>query len=207
MEQLLNLKDAMHFLNVSKSTLHRWDKQGKLVPIRTIGKHRRYRLCDLQKFAGIDSETVDDKQTDIRVVTYSRCSSTDQKQHGDIERQSMRNVEYAVKKGYNIVEIIKDCGSGINDKRKGFMKLCNLVVSHKIDRVIIEHKDRLTRFQYNLIEFFFNNNGVEIEIIDKKETTYQDELVNDMMMLLASFSGKLYSMRGKQNKKLKKNKQ
>ena len=118
----------------------------------------------------------------------------------------MRNVEYAVKKGYNIVEIIKDCGSGINDKRKGFMKLCNLVVSHMIDRVIIEHKDRLTRFQYNLIEFFFNNNGVEIEIIDKKETTYQDELVNDMMMLLASFSGKLYSMRGKQNKKLKKNK-
>ena len=106
MEQLLNLKDAMHFLNVSKSTLHRWDKQGKLVPIRTIGKHRRYRLCDLQKFASIDSETVDDKQTDIRVVTYSRCSSTDQKQHGDIERQLMRNVEYAVKKGYNIVEII-----------------------------------------------------------------------------------------------------
>ena len=59
-------------------------------------------------------------------------------------------------------------GSGLNDKRKGFIKLCNLVVNGKINKVVIEHKDRLTRFQYNLIEFFFNSYGVEIELLDKK---------------------------------------
>ena len=66
-------------------------------------------------------------------------------------------------------------GSGLNDKRKGFTKLCNLVVNKKIDKVIIEHKDRLTRFQYNLIEFFFKSYGVEIELLDKKEYTEQDD--------------------------------
>ena len=98
-------------------------------------------------------------------------------------------------------------GSGINDKRKGFVKLCNLVVNQDIDKVVIEHKDRLTRFQYNLIEFFFNSYGVQIELVDKTEYTEQQELVNDMMMLLASFSGKMYSARAKENiKKRKDNK-
>lgn len=82
-----------------------------------------------------------------------------------------------------------------------------MVVNKKISKVIIEHKDRLTRFQYNLIEFFFNSYGVEFELLDKKEYTEQEELVNDMMMLIASFSGRLYSARAKENrKKLKNNK-
>lgn len=72
------------------------------------------------------------------------------------------------------------------------------------DNVEIEHKDRLTRFQYNLIEFFFNSYGVEIELLDKNEYTEQEELVNDMMMLIASFSGRLYSARAKENAKERK---
>ena len=85
-----------------------------------------------------------------------------------------------------------------------FVKLCKLVISQQIDKVIIEHKDRLTRFQYNLIEMFFNSYNVEIELTDKKEYNEQEELVNDMMMLIASFSGRLYSARAKENKKKQK---
>ena len=74
----------------------------------------------------------------------------------------------------------------------------------KINKVVIEHKDRLTRFQYNLIELFFNSYGVEIELLDKNEYTEQEELFNDMMMLIASFSGRLYSARAKENAKKRK---
>ena len=52
METLLSLKDAMSYLHVCKSTLHRWDREGKLVPLKTPGGHRRYKLSDLQKFIG-----------------------------------------------------------------------------------------------------------------------------------------------------------
>ncbi len=83
--------------------------------------------------------------------------------------------------------IIKDMGSGINDKRKGFVKLCKLITDKKINKVVIEHKDRLTRFQYNLIEFFFNSYGVDIELTDKKEYTEQEELVNDMILTYEFF--------------------
>lgn len=201
MEKLITLKEAMDYLHVSKSTLHRWDKKNKLKTYKTSGGHRRYKLEDLKTLCG--EKLNEDKQnnTEIKVVTYARCSTSDQKQHDDIDKQSQRLNEYAVKKGYKIEYIIKDIGSGLNDKRKGFVKLCNLVMNKQIDKVVIEHKDRLTRFQYNLIEMFFNSYDVEIELVDKKEYTQQEELVNDMMMLIVSFSGKLYSIRAKENKK------
>lgn len=204
MDKLLTLQEAKNVLNVSKSTLQRWDNSGKLVALRTEGGHRRYKLSDIENILGIVNNKEEDNK-EIVVATYARCSTPDQKAHGDIERQSMRLFEYCAKNKYKVEHIIKDMGSGLNDKRKGFVKLCNLVVNKKIDKVIIEHKDRLTRFQYNLIEFFFNSYGVEIELLDKKEYTEQEELVNDMMMLIASFSGRLYSARAKENRKKLKN--
>lgn len=206
MEKLMNLKEAMEYLHASKSSMHRWDKEGKLIPFRTSGGHRRYKLTDLQEFSGehVDCEQIINDNSNIIAATYARCSTSDQKQHGDIDRQSQRLSEYCANKKYKVEHIIKDMGSGINDKRKGFVKLCKLVVEKKINKVVIEHKDRLTRFQYNLIEFFFNSYGVDIELTDKKEYAEQEELVNDMMMLIASFSGRLYSARAKENAKKRK---
>ena len=200
----MNLKEAMEYLHASKSSMHRWDREGKLMPLRTSGGHRRYRLKDLQEFSGECSCGGNVNSSDVIVATYARCSTSDQKQHGDIERQSQRLSEYCAKEKYKVEYIIKDMGSGINDKRKGFVKLCKLVTEKKINKVVIEHKDRLTRFQYSLIEFFFNSYGVEIELTDKKEYTEQEELVNDMIMLIASFSGRLYSARAKENAKKRK---
>lgn len=198
MKNLLNMKETMNYLNVSKITLQRWDNSGKLKAVRTSGGHRRYKLSDLEKFIGEYNDEENDYK-DVIVATYARCSTSDQKQHGDIDRQSQRLSEYCAKKKYKVEYIIKDMGSGINDKRKGFVKLCKLVTEKKINKIVIEHKDRLTRFQYNLIEFFFNSYGVDIELTDNKEYTEQEELVNDMMMLIASFSGRLYSTRAKEN--------
>ena len=204
MNKLLTLKETETLLNVSKSTLQRWDKSGKLKALRTEGGHRRYKESEILNLIGIEETDGEDKQNSVIVATYARCSTSDQKSHGDIDRQSERLVEYSVKHKYKIEHIIKDMGSGLNDKRKGFVKLCKLVIDKKINKIIIEHKDRLTRFQYNLIEMFFKSYGVEIELVDKKEYTEQEELVNDMMMLIASFSGRLYSARAKENSRKRK---
>lgn len=201
MDKLLTLKETEHLLNVSKSTLQRWDNSGKLVALRTEGGHRRYKQSDIERLIGENSNETTDKSDEVIVATYARCSTQDQKARGDIDRQSSRIFEYCTKKKYKVGYIIKDMGSGLNDKRKGFVKLCKLITDKKINKVVIEHKDRLTRFQYNLIEFFFNSYGVEIELLDKKGYTEQEELVNDMMMLIASFSGQLYSARTKENAK------
>jgi predicted site-specific integrase-resolvase len=182
----------MSYLNVSKSSLHRWDKSNKLKPIKTVGGHRRYRLSDLKSFIGENVE-ITNTNDEIIVAIYSRCSTTDQKTHGDLDRQSQRNTEYCIKNGYKIEHIIKDIGSGLNDKRIGFVKLSDLVISKKINKVVVENKDRLTRFQFNLIEKFFGSYGVVIEVSNKKESTEDEDLVNDLMMLMASFTGRVYS--------------
>lgn len=203
MSELLNLKETMLFLNVSKSTLHRWDKSNKLKPIKTIGGHRRYKLSELNNFIGEEVNNSVVKNEFITAI-YSRCSTADQKSQGDLDRQSQRNLEYCVKHKYKVEHVIKDIGSGLNDKRAGFVKLCDLVIEKKINKVVIENKDRLTRFQFNLIEKFFNCYGIEIELSNKKELTEDEELVNDLMMLMASFTGRVYSKRAQENRKKRK---
>ena len=49
MDKLLSLKETEKLLNVSKSTLQRWDNSGKLKAIRTEGGHRRYKQSDIDE--------------------------------------------------------------------------------------------------------------------------------------------------------------
>lgn len=97
-------------------------------------------------------------------------------------------------------------GSGLSDSRNGLNRLFDLVIERKINKVIIENKDRLTRYQFNVLSKFFNSYGVEIETIDNKICTDEEELTNDIMMLMAVFSGKLYGRRSAKRRKEQKQK-
>lgn len=106
-------------------------------------------------------------------------------------------------KGTNI-KVFSDVASGLNDKRKGLMQLFEAITKGDVSKVYITYPDRLTRFGYSYIEYFFNKFGVEIIVCkDKENKTPQEELVADLMNLLASFSGKLYGMRSKKIQKEK----
>lgn len=199
MSKLLTIEQTSRILNVSQNTLRKWDKKGiNIIPVKSVGGHRRYREDDVKKFIG--ENTTQEKETNT-VVTYSRVSSHEQKQKGDLDRQSQRISEYYAKKKYNVYYIIKDVGSGLSDTRTGFVKLVDLVIKKKINKVIIENKDRLTRFQFNLIKTFFNSYDVEIEMVENNNISDEEEFVNDIMMLMASFSGKLYGKRSVKRKK------
>lgn len=197
MNKLLTIKQTANILNVSQNTLRNWDENNKLKPIKTIGGHRRYLEDDVNKFIGIT--------TNINLVnavaTYSRVSSHEQKTKGDLDRQSQRISEFCAKKKYVVEHIIKDVGSGLSDTRVGFVKLVDLVIKKKINKIVIENKDRLTRFQFNLIKVFFSSYDVEIECIENTNISNEEEFVNDIMMLMASFSGKLYGKRSVKRKK------
>lgn len=200
MSKLLTIKQASEYLNVSQDTLRKWDKSGKLNSLTTIGGHRRYLQEDLDNFIGI----ITNKSEDINIVAiYSRVSSHEQKQKGDLDRQSQRLSEYCTKKKYNVGYIIKDIGSGLSDTRVGFIKLSNLVINKKINKVIIEHRDRLTRFQYKFIEMMYKSYDVEIIYIEKNDVTQEEDLVTDIVSLMASFSGKIYGKRSAERRKIK----
>lgn len=202
MNNLMSIREAAKYLHLSTDTLRRWDRSGTLKPILTNGGHRRYTKESLDLYIGIEIEK--EQPVDV-TATYSRVSSHEQKTKGDLDRQSQRLSEYCAKKKYMVGHIVKDVGSGLSDTRSGFVKLMDLVIARKISRVVIEHKDRLTRFQYNLIEKFFGSYGVVIERVEANvDIGEEEELVNDIMMLMASFSGKLYGKRSAKRRKAKK---
>lgn len=189
MDKLYSISKTADILGVSQKTLRVWDKQNKLIPVLTSGGHRRYKESDINAFIGIDPIS---NNKEICVI-YARVSSQKQKISGDLDRQSQRLSEYCAKHNLYVEHIIKDVGSGLNDKRIGFNQLTNLVITGKVNKVIIEHKDRLTRFQFNFIKKIFETFDVDIIVIDDKdEISDAEELTRDMMSLLACFSGKKY---------------
>lgn len=193
MDKLYSISKTAEILDVTPKTLRIWDKENKLKPVLTSGGHRRYKESDINKILGIEETQVEKKEV---CVTYSRVSSQKQKVSGDLDRQSQRLSEYCAKHNLYVEYIIKDCGSGLNDKRSGFVQLTDLVIKGKVNKVIVEHKDRLTRFQYNFIEKMYKVFGCEIIAVDDKEDVSDaEELTRDLMVLLASFSGKYYGRR------------
>ena len=203
MDKLYSISKTADILGVSQKTLRVWDKQNKLIPVLTSGGHRRYKESDINAFIGIEPISNDNKEI---CVIYARVSSQKQKTSGDLDRQSQRLSEYCAKHNLYVEHIIKDVGSGLNDKRIGFNQLTNLVITGKVNKVIIEHKDRLTRFQFNFIKKIFETFDVDIIVIDDKdEISDAEELTRDMMSLLACFSEKYYGKRSLERRRQNKN--
>lgn len=198
---IISIKEAAEFLGVSDETLRLWEKDGKITPTYTTGGHRRYNKIDIEKLAGVYVEPTESLSTN-KVALYCRVSSHDQKTKGDLERQVGRMTTEALKRNYNIVAVFDEVGSGMNDNRKKLKNLFELVESRKIDIVLIEHKDRLSRFCINYLISYFNSFDVKIEWTEEVlGKTYEQELVEDILSLMASFSAKIYGRRSHQNKK------
>lgn len=201
-QKLLSISKAADILGLHAQTLRGWDKSGKLKSVKTLGNHRRYRLDDLQKLAGEEQE----KKSDVvRVATYCRVSSHDQKQKGDLERQNGRVLVYCAKQEYHVVKSFEEVASGMRDTRSKLKQLFQLVSEKEIDKVVIEHKDRLTRFNFEFLTQFFASHNVEIEWIGQVlGKSYEQELVEDMLSLMSSFSNKIYGKRSAEIRKQKK---
>ena len=198
---ILSIKEAAEILGVSDETLRNYERDGKLSPTYTDGGHRRYKRIDIEKFAGIYIEPITQVGTN-RVAIYCRVSSHEQKQKGDLERQIGRMTQEALKRGYKIVSVFDEVGSGMNDSRKKLHKLFELVETNQIDIVLVEHKDRLSRFCFNYLVSYFKSYSVKIELVEEiLGKGYETELVEDILSLMASFSAKIYGKRSSQNRR------
>lgn len=198
----ISVKDSAKILNVSTQTVRLWEKEGKLTSVRTEGNHRRYLRSDIEKLAG--TYTPPQKQKENRVAIYCRVSSHEQKVKGDLERQVGRMTSEAIKRKYCISFVFDEVGSGMNDKRKKLIDLLEKVKLGEVDIVMVEHKDRLSRFCFNYLVQFCAAFNVQIICVDEVlGKGYEQELVEDILSLMASFSAKIYGRRSHQNKKKK----
>lgn len=196
MSRLVSIGEAAKHLGVSISTLRRWESEGKLVPNRTQSGHRRYDLNLLDGFKPVHSVAGVDKKT----IAYARVSSRDQK--NDLKRQEQVLELFCASHGWTY-EIISDLGSGMNYRKKGLLKLLDMLVSGQINRLVITHKDRLLRFGAELVFSVCELKSVEVVIINQgEESSFEEDLAKDVLEIITVFSARLYGSRSKKNQKL-----
>ena len=194
MKDYLRAKEAAELLCVTTQTIRKYHKQGKLKGYTTPGGQTIYKTSEIQDLLNKNNPTL--KQTQY-TAHYTRASD------GSKARLSTQAEQLEEKYGTPDY-LITDKASGLNEKRKGLQKLINLAKDHKITKIHITQKDRLTRFGYTYLEELFNAYNVEIEIaFEKEDKSLTEELMEDFMSLIASFSGKFYRLRGyKQQREL-----
>lgn len=202
----IGIKQAAAILGVTPTTLRAWTKDGVISAFRPTERgHRKYNHGDVLALVSdrntvCAEEPLGQKQLPP-VATYCRVSSHDQKQKGDLDRQKARVLSYCVWKKYRVEYAFDEVGSGMNDHRSKLLKIMALAADGQISKVVVEHKDRLIRFNYNILLTFFTSHGVEVEFMDKVlNKGFENELVEDMLTLMASFSAKIYGKRSHQNK-------
>jgi len=106
---------------------------------------------------------------------------------------------------YLEVKSYEEVGSGMSDTRPKLRAAFSLIEGKEVKKVVVEHKDRLTRFNFQFLEDFFASHGVEVEWMeDVLGKSYEQELVEDMLTLMSSFSNKIYGKRSAENRKKKK---
>jgi len=166
-----SIGQAAKELGVSRDTLRRWEKSGKITVERTVKGHRRYNLATL---LGAQSRTA---LANKKTVAYARVSSHDQKE--DLVRQVQLLESFCAANGWTC-EIIEDLGSGLNYNKRGLRNLVRSICLSQIDRLVLTHKDRLLRFGSELIFSLCEQFGIEIVIINKTETSnFEEDLVQD----------------------------
>jgi putative resolvase len=166
-------------------TLSNWADDGKIEYIRTPGGQRRYLASSLESKLEVKAQ--------VHTVLYCRVSTHSQKD--DLDTQVIELSRRAPD-----AEIITEVGSGLNFKRKKFMKLMNQVSEKQVSQIVVGHKDRLCRFGFDFVEWFCNLNGCKITVLNKTELSPSQELMQDFMAIMHCFSSKLYFLRKYQEK-------
>jgi predicted site-specific integrase-resolvase len=123
-----------------------------------------------------------------KTVLYARVSSYDQKK--DLERQLQRLRGFSAEKGLSINQEVTEIGSALNGKRK---KLLRILKDNSITTLVVEHRDRLTRFGFEYLEASLQATNRKILVINEMEC--KDDLVQDMIDILTSFCARLYGRR------------
>ena len=139
---------------VHYATAWKWFKEGKL-PVKAYQTPTGTILIDVSSIPTKESR---------KVAVYARVSSSDQK--ADLDRQVSRIVSILSKKEVYPELIIKEVGSGMNGRRKQFLTLLR---NPEITHIVVEHRDRLTRFGFEYIEAALIASNRRVIVLDKEE--------------------------------------
>jgi excisionase family DNA binding protein len=191
--KLLRLSVAAHELGLHPITVRRWIKAGRIQVI-PVGREVRIPRTEVERLVG--------KADGRLLVLYGRVSGHGQKDDPDVQLQCLQAWAVTERKGVETL-VLSDIGSGLKASRRQLQRLLKLVCEDKVGEVAITYEDRLTRFGHEYLETLFSCFGVTLTVLEPGENkTPEQELTDDLLALIASFSGRLYGMRSHKQKEL-----
>lgn len=184
----MKAKEVLQVLQISRPTLARYVKDGKLkVTLKGNGQYD-YDVDSVYRMLNKDIER--------KTYIYARVSTSKQKK--DLENQVRLLTNFCFQNGYVINGVFQDVASGISfKKREQFFKLLDEVLAGKVKRVVITYKDRISRVGFELFTYLFKKFGCEIIVISEigSEKLDSEEIFEEIISLLHCYSMKFYSSR------------
>jgi putative resolvase len=177
----MKLSDYAQRLGISYHTAWRWFKAGQIKGYQA--ETGTIIVTELLP------ERAEPSVVKAKVAVYARVSAAENK--ANLDGQAQRARDYCAAKGWQISQVIKEIGSGVNDSRP---KLLKLLTDPTITVIVVEHKDRLTRFGFNYLEKLLAMQGRRIEVINLAENGKED-LIQDFVSIVTSFCARLYGQR------------
>jgi len=172
----------------SASTVRRWDRTGRLLAKRGAGGQRFYDESDVRKALLIEPEDKDKK-----IVVYCRVSSKGQM--NDLKSQVAAMQAFCLGAGIAVDEWVEEVGGGMNMKRKQFLAIMERIEHGEIKQLVIAHKDRFARFGFEYFDVFASQHGCKILVANQESLSPQQEMVEDLMAIIHTFSCRLYGLR------------
>lgn len=174
----MKLSDYAKQQGVRYETAWRWFRDGKIKGHR-VGTHTIM----------VDEGLLAPQEQERKVAIYVRVSSAENR--SNLESQAERLVTYCLAKGYTVSKIVKEVGSGVNDSRPKFLALLE---DQSITVIVVEHKDRASRFGVRYIETLLQGQGRTLEVANQAENETED-LLSDLTAIIYSFCARLYGQR------------
>ena len=174
----MRLRTYAQWAGIRYETAWRWFKAGKIkgqqLPSGTIV---------------ITEELSQRPERESIIVVYARVSANEHRPN--LERQAERLSTYCAAKGWRVHKVVKEVGSGVNDSRK---KLLALLADPTVTTIVVEHKDRLTRFGFRYIAALLAVQGRSIEVVNITENPTED-IITDLTSIIYSICARLYGQR------------
>jgi excisionase family DNA binding protein len=193
-ERYLSTREFAKLLGVSRVTVIKWIKKGRIVAYSVHGKWR-IPYSEVERL-------LKGAQRVRRVAIYARVSSNTLK--NDLERQ-VESLKLWVSKNLPNAEyvVVTDIASGLKEDREGLRKLIEMAKRKEVQAIVVAYRDRLTRFGFEYLKTLFNTLGVDVYVAFQEEPKdYVQELVEDFIEIVSSFASRIYGKRSKRYKEV-----
>ena len=186
MSKIYRINEFAKRIGRAPSTVRRWEREGILTAKRLPSGQRYFDESDVRATLGGAPER-------RLTVVYCRVSSAGQRE--DLQSQVAAMEQYCRAAAIAVDEWIQEVGGGMNFKRKRFLSMIERIQRGEIERVLIAHKDRLVRFGFDLLDHLSREHGCEIIVVNQESLSPEQEMVEDLLAIVHTFSCRLYGMR------------